>query len=159
MSKKNAELETETIQDGRQSQAAANIQRGVCRMFEILDYACISELPLSNSRRADVVALSSAGAVIIVEIKSCLADFRADEKWPDYKEYCDQLYFAVGPDFPIDVLPADEGVIIADKYGGEILKAATESKLPGGRRKAMTIRFARTAASRLQRILDPKTPI
>lgn len=92
----------------------------------------------------------------IVEIKSSLADFRADQKWPEYRDYCDRLFFAVAPDFPMDVLPADAGRIIADKYGGEIVRAAPEHKLSGSRRKELTQRFARVAALRLHGLADPE---
>ena len=87
--------------DGRQSEAAAALQRGVCRAFRALGHSVVTELPLANGRRADVVALSGAGDVHIVEIKSCLIDYRTDHKWHDYLPFCDRLYFAVAPDFPV----------------------------------------------------------
>ena len=43
--------------DGRQSEAAAELQRGVCRAFRALGHSVVTELPLANGRRADVVAL------------------------------------------------------------------------------------------------------
>jgi hypothetical protein len=90
------------VRDGRQSPAAFDI----CR------------------RRADVAGLSDGGEIWIVEIKSCLEDFRADQKWPEYREFCDRLFFAVAPDFPREVLPQETGLIIADRYGGEIVRPA-----------------------------------
>ena len=115
-----------------------------------------SEVALANGRRADVAGVADSGEIWIVEIKSCLEDFRSDQKWPEYREFCDRLFFAVAPDFPRDVLPEETGLIVADRYGGEILRAAPEHKLAGARRKAMTLRLVRTAALRLQGVIDPE---
>ena len=41
--------------DGRQSAIAAEIQRGVCRALRALGHSVVTELSLSNGRRADVV--------------------------------------------------------------------------------------------------------
>ena len=143
------------VHDGRQSPTAFAICRGVARLLEAHGLAAVSEVALANGRRADVVAVAESGEVWIVEIKSSLEDFRADQKWPEYREFCDRLFFAVAPAFPREVLPDDTGLIIADRYGGEIVRAAPEHKLAGARRKAMTLRLARTAALRLQGVIDP----
>jgi hypothetical protein len=141
--------------DRRQSEAAAELQRGVCRAFRALGYSVVTELPLANGRRADVVALSGAGYVHIVEIKSCLIDYRTDHKWHDYLPFCDRLYFAVSPDFPCDVIPQEVGLILADRYGAELVREAEEARLNASRRKTMMLAFARAAALRLQLHLDP----
>jgi hypothetical protein len=155
-------LETDTderdpllVFDGRQSEAAAELQRGVCRAFRARGLSVITELPLANGRRADVVALSGGGEVLIVEIKSCLLDYRTDAKWHDYLAYCDRLYFAVSPDFPCEIIPEEAGLFLADRYGAELLREAEEARLSAARRKAMMLCFARAAALRLQRHLDP----
>ena len=145
--------------DGRQSAAAAEIARGVGRLLWSLGLASLTELPLANGRRADVVGLSDKGEFRIVEIKSSVEDFRADHKWPEYRDFCDRLYFAVGPAFPQQLLPLDAGLIVADRYGGEIAREAAEMRLPPARRKAMTLRFARVAALRLQSLADPEIRI
>ena len=144
------------VRDGRQSPAAFAICRGVARLLRAHGLAAISELALANGRRADVAAIADSGEIWIVEIKSCLEDFRADQKWPEYREFCDRLFFAVAPTFPREVLPEDTGLIVADRYGGEIVRAAPEHKLAGARRKAMTLRLARSAALRLQGVIDPE---
>ncbi len=141
--------------DGRQSEAAAEIQRGVCRTFRALGLSVVTELPLANGRRADVVALSPSGDVAIVEIKSCLTDYRTDAKWHDYLEFCDRLYFAVAADFPHHVIPQEVGLILADRYGAELVREGIEERLSAARRKAMMLSFARAAALRLQLHLDP----
>jgi len=141
--------------DGRQSAAALEIQRGVVRTLARLGLAAVTELPLPNGRRADVVALSPSGDLTIIEIKSCLDDFRTDGKWPEYRDYSDRLMFAVGPSFPLEVLPEDAGLIVADRYGGEVLRESPLMRLAPARRKVMMLRFARAAAFRLSWIADP----
>jgi hypothetical protein len=129
--------------------------RGVGRLLRALSFAVVNELPLPNGRRADVVGLSPSGDIWIVEVKSCLEDLRVDAKWPEYRDFSDALFFAVAPDFPHAVLPSDTGLILADRYGGEIVRQAPETRLAAARRKAMTLRFARAAAFTLQGLADP----
>jgi len=141
--------------DGRQSPVAAEIQRGVCRALRALGYSVVTELPLANGRRADVVALSPGGDIWIVEIKSCLIDYQTDGKWTEYLPHCDRLYFAVAPDFPVEVIPEDAGLMLADRFGAHLMREPVEERLNAARRKAMMLCFARAAALRLQRHLDP----
>jgi len=135
---------------------AADIYRGVARLLSAHGLAPVPEVCLANGRRADVVAITGAGEVWIVEIKSSVEDFRADRKWPEYRGYCDRLLFAVAPAFPRDILPADTGLIVADRYGGEIIRSAPEHRLSGARRKAVTLRVVHAAALRLQAAADSK---
>lgn len=145
----------EALADGRQSPEAVAIARGVMRLLRAYDLAGLSELTLATGRRADIAALSPKGDVWIIEIKSSLADFRADLKWPEYAQFCDRYYFAVGRDFPTEVLPDQTGLIMADKYGGEIIREAAEARLAPARRKAVQLCFARSSAFRLMTALDP----
>lgn len=133
-----------------------SVCRGVCRLLFANGFACVAEMPLPDGRRADVVAMSDAGTIWIVEVKSSLEDFRIDQKWPDYKAFADEFFFAVGPDFPRSILPDDEGLILADRFGGEIVRRGTPlPRLAGARRTALTRRFARFAALKLQTAADP----
>jgi len=141
--------------DGRQSPIAADLQRGVCRALRARGHSVVTELGLANGRRADVVALTPVGDILIVEIKSCLLDFESDGKWHDYLPYCDRLYFAVAPDFPHAVIPDRAGLMLADRYGAELMREPVEERLAAARRKAMMLCFARAAALRLQLRLDP----
>lgn len=111
--------------------------------------ASILEVPLANGRRADLMGLTGAGEIWIVETKSCVEDFTVDQKWPDYREYCDRFFFAVNEDFPRELIPQDVGLIVADGFGGAILREAPLQSLAGARRKAVTLLFARLAAMRL----------
>jgi hypothetical protein len=141
--------------DRRQSPVAAELQRGVCRALRALGLSVVTELSLANGRRADIVALSGGGDVLIVEIKSCLLDYQTDGKWQDYLAFCDRLYFAVNADFPCEMIPVQAGLILADRYGAELMREPAEERLSAARRKAMMLNFARAAALRLQLHLDP----
>ncbi len=136
------------------------LARGVARLFHDMGYCALLEFPLGIGRRVDVAGLRRDGTVAIAEVKSSLADFRADKKWTEYLGFCDVFYFAVPETFPRDVLPADTGLIIADRFGGQVLRAAP-STLPiaAARRKALTLRFARAAAFRLSSTYDPSLPL
>ena len=124
------------------------LTRGVARMLVDLGQCPLMEFKLANGRRADVAGLDRKGRLTIVEVKSCRADFEADQKWPDYLEYCDRFYFAVDPDFPRELLPDSEGLILADAFGATISRPAEERALAAARRKAVTLHFARQAAMR-----------
>ena len=141
--------------DGRQSETALTIRRGVTRLLCDLGYACLPEMPLANGRRADVVALGSDAEFWIIEIKSSAADLATDHKWSDYRDFCDRLSFATLPDLTGLPFPEDCGLIAADGHYAEQLREAPEHKLVAARRKAMLIRFATAAAGRLQALDDP----
>lgn len=141
------------LTDGRQSERALAIRRGVSRHFQELGVSLIAELPLASGRRADMIGMDRRGRFIIVEIKSSVADFRADSKWPDYLDFCDSFYFATHAGVPSEIFPRQEGLIIADFYGAEIIRPARQLALAGATRRALTLRFARAAADRLERIL------
>lgn len=142
--------------DGRQSERALAVQRGVGRLLRARGFAVVAELPLATGRRADIVGLGPAGDLWIVEIKSSVEDFRADHKWPDYRLSCDRLFFATHADVPLDIFPEDAGMILADGYGAELLREAPEHRLAAATRKAMLVRFAQAAAHRLHGLVDPE---
>jgi hypothetical protein len=81
-------------------------------------------------------------------VKSGAEDYLADRKWGEYLPYCDAFYFAVDPDFPQNLLPPEPGLIVADGFGGAVVRAAPHAPLAGARRKALTLAFARLAAAR-----------
>jgi hypothetical protein len=137
---------------------ARALLRGVQRMMRAHALESLAEVTLANGRRADVLAISTKCEFSIVEIKSSIADFRSDLKWPEYAEFCDRFYFAVGADFPLGILPDGPGIIVADAYGAEIVREAPALPLTAARRKALTLVFARTAAMRLLAMTDPSAP-
>ncbi|WP_182086621.1 MmcB family DNA repair protein [Aureimonas sp. ME7] len=135
--------------DGRQSERAMLVRRGVQRLMIQMRVSVLPEIPLVSGRRADLLCLSEKGEFSIVEIKSSIEDFRVDRKWPEYRLHCDRLYFATHPGVPLDIFPEDCGLILSDGYGAEILREAPEEKLASATRKALTLRFARLSADRL----------
>ena len=146
------------LADGRQSETALAIARGTARYLHALGYCVVSELPLPSGRRADLVALGGDGEIIIVEIKSSIADFRADQKWMDYRRHCDRLFFATHAGVPCDIFPAEAGLIVADAFGASIVSEAPEQRIAAATRRSVTLRFAHAAALRLQAVADPQGP-
>ena len=139
---------------------AADVARGVTRLFCRQDLFAICEMPLPNGRRADLMAIDSKGRFTIVEIKVAKADLTGDGKWIDYLEYCDRFFWAVPPHLahiPEEerYLPGDAGLIVADRYDAAVVRQAAERPLAPARRKAELLRFARRAARRLSAQIDP----
>lgn len=133
------------------------VSRGVSRLMRASGFAVVQEMTFANGRRADVVALGPDQEIVVIEVKSGIEDFRTDQKWPDYRDYCDRFFFAVDADFPVDVLDADVGVIMADAYGGAMVREAPAHKLTPPRRRTLTIAFAHLAAQRLAILNDPES--
>ena len=129
-------------------ETTATVTRGAARLLVALGYAPLTEVTLPNGRRADLMALGPKGDVLIVEVKSGLEDFRTDRKWGEYLPYCDAFFFAVAPEFPREILPEEPGLIVADGFGGAVLREALAQPLAGARRKALTLAFGRLAALR-----------
>ncbi len=129
--------------------------RGACRLMRQSGHSVLREKPLPDGRRADIFAVGRGGEITIVEVKSSIEDWRVDEKWPDYLGWCDQLYFAVPIDFPQALIAEDVGLIVADAYGGELLRLAPRRPMAAARRKSLLIDCARLASERLARLEDP----
>jgi hypothetical protein len=141
--------------DGRQSDTALLIARGARRLLRARGFSSLTELPLTGGRRADIAAVNRDGEVLIVEIKSCAADFRADRKWRGYAACCDRLYFAISEHTPATLMPLEAGLIVADAYGAEIVREAELRRMAPASRRALLLRFALAAADRLHRLADP----
>jgi len=139
----------------RASPATRRLTRGVCRLLTDLGMGPVTEFRLPNNRRVDVMGLDQAGRFTIVEVKTSPADFRADTKWPEYLPWCDLFYFAVPERFPLELIPEDCGLIVADGYAAAIRREVAERPLHPTRRRRQLLRFALTASERLQRISDP----
>lgn len=124
------------------------VTRGAARLMVDLGYAPLLEVGLPNGRRADVMALGPRGEIAICEVKSGPEDYLSDRKWGDYMPFCDRFYFAVSPEFPQDLLAPEPGLIVADAFGGAVVRDPPLAPLAGARRKALTLAFARLAAGR-----------
>jgi hypothetical protein len=131
------------------------VRRGAVRCLRQAGFVTVHEMTFASGRRADIVALKPDNDIWIIEVKSGLADFRADAKWADYADYCDALAFAVAPDFPAELIPEPVGLIVADPFGGEIIRPPQRLPLAPARRKAVTLAFARLGAVRLMNLEDP----
>lgn len=134
------------------------LARGVCRHLLHHGFATVEELVPAPGLRVDVMALGPKGEVWIVECKSGRADFTSDRKWQGYLEWADRFFWAVDADFPVDLLPPETGLILADGYGAEMVRDAPEHRLAGATRRSMLLRYARTAALRLHALADPAAP-
>lgn len=141
--------------------AAAEVARGIKRMFARNDIWCVSEMALQNGRRADLMGVDAKGLIVIVEIKVARGDLLGDHKWPDYLDYCDRYFWGVPPGLdrgPLDTenfQPDECGVIVADGYDGEILRPAPLRSLAVARRKSLTTKLARAAMRRSSMLEDP----
>lgn len=136
--------------------AASLLTRGLIRFQADHGLACLPEFTLRSGRRADLMCLDGKGGLTIIEIKSSVEDFRADHKWQEYLEYCDRFYFAVPEDFPQNLIPEDQGLLVADAYGASVIREAEARALNAARRRAVTLRFAQLAARRLTSLADPE---
>ena len=135
--------------DGRQSQRALMVRRGVQRYLHEIRHAVLPELTLSSGRRADLISISPKGEIWIVEIKTSIEDFRVDRKWPDYRLHSDRLFFATHAGVPLDIFPEDCGLFLSDGYGADMMRDAPEHRLSAPTRKSVSLSFARIAAQRL----------
>ncbi|WP_417254947.1 MmcB family DNA repair protein [Celeribacter sp.] len=136
-------------------QAGQILARGVCRHLRGYGFACVEEFVPARGLRVDVMALGPKGEVWVIECKSNRADFTSDHKWQGYLDWCDRYFFAVDAGFPVEILPDEAGLILADGYGAEIIRHPEEARLPAARRKVLHLNVARTAATRLQSYRDP----
>ena len=140
--------------DGRQSETALALQRGLSRLLRDHDHVMLTEFTLASGRRADVIALGPDGMIWIIEIKSSPMDFYADNKWQEYCEFCDKFSFAIPQTMDASIIPLETGLIVADQWGAELMRPASLHPLHASRRKALTHSFARSAAKRLQFITN-----
>ena len=138
------------------SKNLSRIARGVMRHFAQIGMHSLSEFSPARGLRVDIITLGMANEIWIVECKSCQSDFKSDKKWQNYLDWCDRYFWAVDRKFPIDILPSDTGVIIADAYDASILREAPLNKLPAARRKKITKSIAISACNRLLTHKDPK---
>ena len=131
------------------------LARGVARHLRGIVFESLQEFSPIKGLRSDITALNAQGELWIIECKSSRSDFQTDRKWTGYLDWCDRYFWAVDEAFPTELLPAESGLMIADGFDAEIIRQGILVPLPAARRKALTRRFATTAARRLQRFTDP----
>lgn len=132
------------------------MRRVTARLCAQLGWVAIHEVPLPNGRRADLLALRPDGRFVCIEVKSGERDFVSDNKWHEYRDFCDALFFAVDSDFPLKILPNDTGLILADTQEAELLREAPWHLMPPARRRSLMQRFAMLAGLRLAALQDPQ---
>lgn len=143
------------------TQRAAAVSRGICRLFARNDVWMLSEMPLRNGRRADLMGVDAKGRVVIVEIKTARGDLMGDGKWPDYLDFCDRFYWGLPPELDRSALEGADfrpdccGVIVADEYDAEIVRPAPSHPLAAARRRVEVERLARAALRRHLVAADP----
>ncbi len=133
----------------------AAVRRATARLCLLLGWAPVHEMTLPNGRRADIMALRPDGGFVCIEIKSGLRDFQVDQKWPEYREFCDALFFAVDEDFPATLIPEETGLIVVVEREAALVREAPAHPLAPARRRAVLQRFAVLAAMRLAVAEDP----
>lgn len=131
------------------------VTRAAMRFCALRGWAPVEQVPLPDGRRADILALQPTGDFVILEVKSCARDYLSDAKWPDYRAWCDRLYFAVDLDFPQDLLPEDAGLVVAEDREAALLREAPEHRLAPARRRSLLHRYAMLAGGRLAALSDP----
>lgn len=128
---------------------ATDVARGVSRLLMQEGFSPIVEFTLANGRRLDVAALGADGTILGVEIKVAVADLKGDTKWPEYLDFCELFYFAIPPDFPEELVPESTGLIVADRFGGAIVRPSPVALLHTRRRNVLTHSLAKVAMDRL----------
>ena len=131
------------------------VRRATARFCLAMGWAPVHEMTLPNGRRADIMALRPDGGFVCIEVKSGLRDFQTDLKWPEYRGFCDALFFAVDADFPDGLIPAETGLIVVEAREAALIREAPAHPLPPARRRALLQRFAVLAAMRLAVAEDP----
>lgn len=137
----------------------AVLARGVSRCLYARGFAPLTEFVPTRGLRVDIVALGPKREIWVVECKSSRTDFVSDQKWHRYLEWCDRFFWAVSPEFPVEILPENMGLILADGYDAEILHLPKSLPLAGARRNAIVHNFARQAALRLARQQDERVAL
>ena len=141
---------------------AADVARGVCRLFAQKGLVAIPEVTLPNGRRTDLTAIDAKGRITIVEIKVSRADLHGDGKWPDYCDWCDHFYWALAAGLDPSILETEgyrretSGLIVADRYGAAVVRDAVACDLAPARRRAELLRIGRIAMRRSMLAADPE---
>lgn len=97
----------------------------VCTYYKRKMRAVFTEIGLNKQGRlrADVLALSMKGEVVIVECKSCISDYSTDKKMLGYLAYSHKMYLAVQEKVYNQIeIPKGIGVFIISDCLTKILK-------------------------------------
>lgn len=161
-----AELQQQ-LQTAPRSQRARLLKALAAHYFSSKNFAVFFEIDLwhrgtfikeAKHCRADVLAINSKGHIVICEVKSSRADYKADTKWDRYRVYSNQLYFLFPPDMEIPeeiAATPDVGVLYPGTAFHPLVskKPARKRKVAGKLRKAtiLSLLFRAADATRYKR--------
>lgn len=161
---------------GRNTHVADRLKDAASSYFLHKGFSCFHEIGVNSwgKLRADVLCLDLRAKIVLVEIKSSVADYSTDKKWRTYLEYSNRMYFCFS--MPVyeklkDRLKADlkgtgVGVLVLDPKSGylEVKQTARYRKMAGKTKRDLVIRMAwRSGDSRRNKrrtriFLTPPTP-
>ena len=92
------------------------LRRAAAYYFIDKNFSVYDEVGLKSGRaysklRADVLAFSLKGEIVIIEVKSCWQDWASDTKWESYLDFCNKMYFIIDQQF----LDSDRGQHVLQK--------------------------------------------
>lgn len=128
-------------------------------MLWLQGWSPLTEVTLADGHRADILAVSRSGEILILEIKVSAADLKGDRKWHHYRDYADRFGWAVPPHLASALddarfAPEACGLVVADRHEALWVREACAAPLAAARRKAMMLMLARLGAERLLRTAD-----
>jgi len=103
----------------KQAAAYAFFRYGYSMSFEV-------GLKAWGSRRADILGNKINGDLVLLEVKSSVADFRSDTKWHEYLDYADRVYLVFTKEVARKIhdepelkarIPKRVGVMVLEDYG------------------------------------------
>lgn len=101
---------------------AKTIRKEVTKFLTRKGLSCHYEVGLNKwgKLRADILSFNYKDKMIVVEVKSSLADYKTDKKWQDYLKFSTQFYFAFDSDFPLtkeiikEIKSTGAGILVVD---------------------------------------------
>ena len=138
---------------------SVDVCRGTSRLLWLQGWSPLAEVTLADGHRADIMAISRTGEILIVEVKVSAADLKGDRKWHHYRDYADRFAWAVPPNLAGHLdeerfAPGSCGLLVADRHEALWVRDACVNNLAPARRKAVTLMFARAGAERALRTAD-----
>lgn len=119
-------------------EVADALKKASAFMFFRYRYSMAYEVGLQSwgTRRADVIGNKISGDLVLIEVKSSVADFKSDAKWHEYLKFADRVYLA----FTVDVarkinkdkelmsrIPSRVGVLVLSEYG--LMRVVKKAKI------------------------------
>jgi hypothetical protein len=117
------------------------LKEAAAYMFFRYRYSMTFELGLTSwgGRRADVIGCKISGDLVMIEIKSSVADFRSDAKWHEYLPFVDRFYIAFTEDVARKInknpelmarIPKRVGILVLSSKTGFMRSAKSAKRVP-----------------------------